>query len=283
MFSSAEESGSKDKNGIKMTTDDNYSEEIKIAERAASEAGSIIMALFKGKYDVHEKSKNNPVTTADIEANRKIREIIQGRFPDDGWLSEEDSDDTRRLAASRVWIIDPIDGTKEFIEGVPQFAVSIGLVVRGQAKVAVVYNPAEERLYRAVAGQGAEVNGERIRVTSRQEMQGALLLVSRSEPLRKFQVFVDRCEIQSVGSIAFRLAKVAGGDGDGTLTFRSIHEWDVCAGVLMVQEAGGKVVDGTGKALLFNQREAKHHGIVAANQKLTDGIQALVAKVLAQK
>jgi myo-inositol-1(or 4)-monophosphatase len=114
-------------------------------------------------------------------------------------------------------------------------------------------------------------------------MQGALLLVSRSEPLRKFQVFVDRCEIQSIGSIAFRLAKVAGGDGDGTLTFRSIHEWDVCAGVLMVQEAGGKVVDGTGKTLVFNQREAKHHGIVAANQKLTDGIQALVAKVLAQK
>ena len=266
-----------------MTTDDNYSEEIKIAERAASEAGSIIMALFKGKYDVHEKSKNNPVTTADIEANRKIREIIQGRFPDDGWLSEEDSDDTRRLTASRVWIVDPIDGTKEFIEGVPQFAVSIGFVVGGQAKVAVVYNPAEKRLYRAVAGQGAEVNGERIRVTSRQDMQGALLLVSRSEPLRKFQVFVDRCEIQSVGSIAFRLAKVAGGDGDGTLTFRSIHEWDVCAGVLMVQEAGGKVVDGTGKALVFNQREAKHHGIVAANQKLTDGIQALVAKVLAQK
>ena len=108
-----------------------YDEELNTAERAAREAGRIISTLFKGKFDVHEKSKNNPVTTADLEANRKIREILQGRFPEDGWLSEEDSDDARRLASSRVWIIDPIDGTKEFIEGVPQFAVSIGFVVAG--------------------------------------------------------------------------------------------------------------------------------------------------------
>jgi myo-inositol-1(or 4)-monophosphatase len=260
-----------------------YNEELNTAEGAAREAGLIISKLFKGKFDVHEKSKNNPVTTADLEANRKIREIIQGKFPEDGWLSEEDSDDARRLASSRVWIVDPIDGTKEFIEGVPQFAVSIGFVVRGRPKVSVIYNPVEDRLYRAVSGRGTELNGERIHVTSRQEMQGALLLVSRSEPLRKFQIFVDLCEIQSIGSIAYRLAKVAGGEGDGTLTFRSIHEWDICAGALMVEEAGGKVVDGDGKTLLFNRRETRHNGMVASNEKLTDEIQGLVATVLAQK
>jgi myo-inositol-1(or 4)-monophosphatase len=260
-----------------------YDEELSTAERAAREAGRIIAHLFKGKFDVHEKSKNNPVTTADLEANRKIREIIQGRFPDDGWLSEEDRDSASRLASSRVWIVDPIDGTKEFIEGVPQFAVSIGFVVGGRPKVAVIYNPVEERLYRAATGRGTELNGERIHVTSRHDVQGALLLVSRSEPLRKFQVFVDLCEIQSVGSIAYRLAKVAGGEGDGTLTFRSIHEWDVCAGALMVEEAGGKVVDGNGKTLAFNQRETRHHAIVAANDRLADEIQVLVARVLAQK
>lgn len=260
-----------------------YTEELNTAEQAAREAGQIIKKLFKGKFDVHEKSKNNPVTTADLEANRKIREILQGKFPEDGWLSEEDGDDSRRLASSRVWIIDPIDGTKEFIEGVPQFAISIGFVVAGRPQVAVIYNPVEDRLYRAAAGQGAELNGERIHVTGQRGLNGALLLVSRSEPLRKFQVFVDLCEIQSIGSIAYRLAKVAGGEGDGTLTFRSIHEWDVCAGVLIVEEAGGKVVDGNGKLLVFNRRETKHHGIVAANKTLTDGIQGLVAKVLAQK
>src|SRR5437899_5661546 len=171
-----------------------YREEMAAAERAAREAGSIIMGLFKGKFDVQEKSKNNPVTTADIEANQKIREIVRGRFPKDGWLSEEDKDSSHRLSLSRVWVIDPIDGTKEFIEGVPQFAVSIGFVVEGRPKVAVIYNPIEDRLYRAAAGQGAELNGERIRVAPRREIHGALLLVSRSEPLRKFQIFVDLCE-----------------------------------------------------------------------------------------
>jgi myo-inositol-1(or 4)-monophosphatase len=253
------------------------------AERAAREAGSIIMGMFKGKFDVEEKSKNNPVTTADLEANRKIREIIQEKFPEDGWLSEEDKDSAHRLGLSRIWVVDPIDGTKEFIEGVPQFAVSIGFVVDGRPKVAVVYNPAEERFYKAEAGQGATLNDRPIRVTPRNDIDGALLLVSRSEPRRKFQVFVDRCEIRPIGSIAFRLAKVGGGDGDGTLTFRSIHEWDICAGVLIVEEAGGMVTDGSGATMMFNRPEPRHRGVVAANATLAQGLQGLVAKVLAEK
>jgi myo-inositol-1(or 4)-monophosphatase len=260
-----------------------YQDELATAERAAREAGSIIMGLFKGQYDVHEKSKNNPVTSADLAANRKICEIIRGRFPRDGWLSEEDKDSSERLRASRVWVVDPIDGTKEFIEGVPQFAVSIGFVVDGRPEVAVVFNPAQDHFYQAAAGQGATLNGRPIHVTSRDQVDGALLLVSRSEPRKKFQVFVDRCAIEPVGSIAYRLAQVAGGKGDGTLTFRSIREWDVCAGVLMVEAAGGSVVDGNGKVLMFNQPEARHRGVVAANPVLAKGLQGLWAKAMAEQ
>jgi myo-inositol-1(or 4)-monophosphatase len=266
-----------------VKVDFEYRKEWATAERAGREAGSIIMGLYKGKFDVHEKGKNNPVTTADLAANARIREIICGTFPADGWLSEEDKDNSQRLQSSRVWVIDPIDGTKEFIEGVPQFAVSIAFVVDGRPKVAVVYNPAEERFYSAAAGQGAFLNGQSARVTSRREMKGALLLVSRSEPQRKFQVFVDLCEIKPIGSIAYRLAKVAGGDGDGTLTFRSIHEWDICAGVLMVEEAGGAVVDGNGNQLMFNRPEIRHRGVVAANETLTHGLQGLWATAMSEK
>jgi myo-inositol-1(or 4)-monophosphatase len=265
-----------------MTENFPYREELETAERAATQAGAAIMGLFKGKYDVQEKSRNNPVTSADLEANRIIREIIQRMFPTDGWLSEEDKDSGERLQASRVWVIDPIDGTKEFIEGVPQFAVSIAFVEHGRPKAAVVFNPAKNRLYKAAAGYGAFLNDQRIRVTPCQAIDGARLLVSRSEPQRKFQVFVDRCEIKPVGSIAYRLAKVAAGDGDGTLTFRSIHEWDICAGVLMVEEAGGKVVDGSGKVLRFNQREPRHHGVVAAHAPLSEGLQDLWVAAMAQ-
>ncbi len=261
-------------------TEFHYRDELEVAERAARQAGSVIMGLFKGKFEVQEKSKNNPVTTADLEANRTIRELIHGAFPKDGWLSEEDIDSSERLHESRVWVIDPIDGTKEFIEGVPQFAVSIAFVVAGRPKAAVVYNPARERFYKAAAGQGAFLNDQSIHVTARDEIDGALLLVSRSEPRRKFQVFVDRCEIKPIGSIAYRLAKVAAGDGDGTLTFRSIHEWDICAGVLMVEEAGGSVVDGGGSILMFNQPQTKHRGVVAANTALAQGLQGLWAQAM---
>jgi len=264
------------------TADFEYARELEAAERAGREAGSVIMGLFKGRFDIHEKSKNNPVTTADLEANASIREIIRSAFPSDAWLSEEDRDSSARLRSSRVWVIDPIDGTKEFIEGVPQFAVSIGFVVDGRTRVAVVYNPAKERFYRAVEGQGAYLNGKTIRVTPRQEIEGALLLVSRSEPQRKFRVFVDLCEIKRVGSIAYRLARVAGAAGDGTLTFRSIHEWDICAGALLIEEAGGAVIDGNGNRLTFNQPDARHRGVVAANATLARGLQGLWAAAMSE-
>jgi len=266
-----------------LTNPFEFSAELAAAETAARDAGALVMGLFKGKYDVHEKSKNNPVTTADLEANRIIREKIGACFPSDGWLSEEDQDNSRRLALSRVWVVDPIDGTKEFIEGVPQFAISIGFVVEGQPKVAVVFNPAKQRFYKAAAGQGAFLNDTPIHVTPRREIAGALLLVSRSEPQKKFQVFVDSCEIKPVGSIAYRLAKVAGGAGDGTITFRTIHEWDICAGVLMVEEAGGRVVDGAGERLVFNRQLPKHRGVVAANRGLSAGLQGLWAQAMGDK
>jgi myo-inositol-1(or 4)-monophosphatase len=265
---------------VTLTTTFEYERELAVAEQAAREAGLAIMSLFKGKFDIREKSKNNPVTTADLEANRIIRDKIHKSFPRDGWLSEEDADNSRRLALTRLWVIDPIDGTKEFIEGVPQFAVSIAFVVEGRPKIAVVYNPAEDRFYKAAAGQGAYLNEEAIRVTPRHDIDGALLLVSRSEPQKRFQVFVDRCDIHRVGSIAYRLAKVAGGDGDGTLTFRTIAEWDICAGVLMVEEAGGKVFDGNGNTMFFNRELPKHRGVVAANAMLAASLQGLWAAAM---
>ncbi len=266
-----------------MSVQNHFSEEVRTAEKAAREAGWIIMALYGKDYRIEEKGKGNPVTTADLEANRKIREIILGSYPGDGWLSEEDKDNLQRLDASRVWVVDPIDGTKEFIAGVPQFAVSIGLVMGGQPILGVVYNPVEEKLYRAVKGCGALLNGRPIRVSLREEVQGASLLVSRSEPRRKFQSFADLCRLEPVGSIAYRLARVAAGEGDGTLTFRSLHEWDVCAGVVIVEEAGGVVVDGNGKGLVFNQQDTSYRGIVASNEILTQTLKGMLAEVLNDK
>ncbi len=263
--------------------DENHlSEALKVAEGAAREAGETIMALYGTDYHIEEKAKGQPVTAADLEANLKIQEAILGLYPDDGWLSEESRDDPRRLKCSRVWIVDPIDGTKEFIQCIPQFSVSIGLVIDGRAALGVVYNPAEEKFYAAMRGGGARLNGSPIGVSIRKDPLGARLLVSRSEPSRRFTPFVDRYRLEPVGSIAYRLALVAGGEGDGTITFRSIHEWDVCAGALIVEEAGGVVIDGDGKRLDFNQPDPLIRGLVASNESLAPGIRELLATQLKQ-
>ena len=259
------------------------SQEIAAAELAAREAGAIVMALYGKDYDIREKSRGNPVTAADLEANRKIREIILERFPDDGWLSEEDLDNPKRRQVARVWVVDPIDGTKEFIEGVPQFAVSIALVIDGRPAVSVVYNPAAKKFFRAASGQGAMLNDQPIHVTLRTELDGSLLIVSRSEPRRKFTSFAEHCRIESVGSIAYRLALIAAGEADGTLTLRTIREWDICGGVLMVEEAGGLVLNGSGQQLVFNQESAAHSGVVASNQTLTPPLQGMLAQAMAQQ
>jgi myo-inositol-1(or 4)-monophosphatase len=258
-------------------------EEVAAAEKAAREAGAIVMGLYGKDYQIREKNRGDPVTAADLEANLRIREIILGQFPNDGWLSEEDVDNPKRRKVARVWVVDPIDGTKEFIEGVPQFAVSIALVIDGRPMVSVVYNPAAEQFFRAVSGKGAVLNDRRIHVASRAELDGSLLLVSRTEPRRKFRSFAEHCRIESVGSIAYRLALIAAGEGDGTLTLRTIHEWDICGGVLMVEEGGGMVLDGSGQRLVFNQETAAHRGVVASNRSLTGPLQEMLAQALARE
>lgn len=266
-----------------MISQNQFSQEFEIAEKAAKEAGWIIMSHYGKDYTIKEKGKGNFVTTADLEANQKIQEIILGRYPQDGWLSEENEDNFKRLKTSRVWVIDPIDGTKEFIQGIPQFTVSIALAVDGHPVVGVVYNPVKEQFYRAVKGCGALLNDCQIHVSSREEVQGASLVVSRSEPGRRFQTFVDICRLERVGSIAYRLAKVAGGECDGTLTFRSLHEWDICAGVLIVREAGGVVVDGDGKELKFNQPDPLFRSIVASNRVLTQAMHGMMSKIMSER
>jgi myo-inositol-1(or 4)-monophosphatase len=270
------------KGKIKVTTENDFSEELETAERAAREAGAIIMGYFGKDYVIEQKSKNNPVTTADLEANKKIQEILLGRYPDDGWLSEESKDDLNRLKTPRVWVIDPIDGTKEFIEKIPQFAVSIGLVVAGRTTVGVVYNPAQEKFYKAAKGLGATLNGRPIHVSTRAKVEGASLVVSRSEPRKRFQPFAELCNVQPVGSIAFRLALVAGGEGDGMLTFRALHEWDVCGGVAIVEEAGGIVIDGQGNDVVFNRQDSLCRGLVASNPTLGRTLHGMLVKSLAE-
>jgi len=159
-------------------------DDLNIALEASKGAGDIIMKYYKHDYEIKEKSYHNPVTTADNEADDFLKKKLLDARPDYGWLSEETVDSKERLTKKKVWIVDPIDGTKEFIEGVPQFVVSIGLVDNGKPVVGILYNPATNETFYASHGCGSFLNEERFEVTKKDSIKEMTILNSRSENRR---------------------------------------------------------------------------------------------------
>ena len=237
-------------------------------------AGDAVMPYFNGaRYHVREKSRGNPVTSADLEADRRMKEVILQAFRGDAWLSEEEADSLDRLSKSRVWIIDPIDGTKEFIEKVPEFALSVGFVVDGEPEAAVVFNPAKKEIFRAWRGGGTFRNDRRVRVSTQQNPQRSVILASRSDYKQgKYKDLEPFFSLKPVGSIAYRLAQVAAGLAEATFTLKNTSEWDVCAGCLLVAEAGGIVTNEKGLPLKFNRPDVRIGGVLASNPSLHEKI-----------
>jgi myo-inositol-1(or 4)-monophosphatase len=257
-----------------------FARERELAERAARAAGAIVRRYYEGGVGVTEKAPDNPVTRADLEANACIRALVAAAFADDGWLSEETADSAERLRKRRVWVVDPLDGTKEFLQHIPEFCVCIALVEDGRPVVAVEYNPAADRLYAAVRGQGTTVNGVPAHVSRTARVPDALVLASRSEDQRgEWEAFKGRVRVQLTGSVAYKLAELATGAGDATFTLTPKNEWDICAGTLLVEEAGGRVTGLDGAPLVFNQRETLRAGMIASNRVLHDALRALIADV----
>lgn len=221
-------------------------------------AGALIRHIRGEDLDVREKPGEGPVTRADREADAFLRRELL-RLEPCGWLSEETADDPGRLARPRVWVVDPLDGTIEFVAGRPEFAVAVGLVELGRPVLGVIHNPATGDMAWAERGGGAFRNGKRVRVA-----EGAVMAASRTEIARgEFDALGDRWELRPMGSTAWKLWLVAAGEAAVTLSRGPKSEWDVCAGALLVEEAGGRATDVLGGALRFNRERPRVHGILA--------------------
>jgi len=246
-----------------------WTRELSVAVDAARAAGSIIRRWYDRAYTVRDKGHDSPVTDADVEANQRIRDIIRTAFPDDGWLSEETRDSAERLGRARVWIVDPLDGTKEFIKRIPEFCVCVALAEDGVASVGVSYNPVREELVAGARGQGVTLNGQPARVSAEASLSAARVLVSRSEVERgEWAEFESTVRIELTGSVAYKLALIAAGRGDATFSLTPKNEWDVCAGAALITAAGGWITDRYGHPLRFNQRQTRLPGIIASNGRL---------------
>lgn len=255
--------------------------ELEVVCAAVKEAGDAILRIADEHYQTTAKSVDRTVVTkADLEADRILQETLRSEFPDYGWLSEETKGDPKRFSASRVWIVDPLDGTREFVLKIPEYAVSVGLVEDGVPVLGVVYSPLNRELYAAVKGQGATLNGEPIHC-DRKLSGKPVVEVSRSDIEKgRFTAFVDDLELRPCGSIAYKLARAATGCVDATLSITPKNEWDIAGGVILVSEAGGRVTDLSGEDYVFNRENTLVDGVIAATQEAYEPIKSLTDAVL---
>ena len=231
--------------------------ELKIAKEAAIEAGGLILNYYKSDYEIKDKGYHNPVTTADHAADTRLKEILTEARSDYGWLSEETVDSPDRLNKDRTWVVDPLDGTKEFIEGVPHFVVSVALVENGNPIIGVLFNPVTKELFTASNGEGAFLDDNPIRCSTKNEVGDMVILNSRSETTRGLWKPFDSAfgELRAIGSVAYKLGLTAAGKADIFASLRPKNEWDICAGNCIINEAGGKLIDLKGNRVIFNQKK----------------------------
>jgi myo-inositol-1(or 4)-monophosphatase len=232
-------------------------------EEALEAAVSAISPFIPGETKVDFKQGDDPVTEADKVANGVLRAILVRNG--EGWLSEESADDLTRLKKTRVWVVDPIDGTREFVAGIPEWCISIGLIEKGQTIAGGICNPATGETFLGSPGCGVIYNGERTCVSQRKTLSGAKVLASRSEVKRgEWDRFRNGpFAIRPMGSVAYKLALVAAGLADATWTLSPKHEWDVAAGIALVNAAGGSAQELGTSFLRFNNRNCLLPNLVA--------------------
>jgi myo-inositol-1(or 4)-monophosphatase len=253
------------------------------ARAAVRAAGAIAMAQFGTAHRRWEKGPGQVVTEADLAVDALLAARLRPLEPAAAWLSEESVDDGGRLAAERVWVVDPIDGTRSFAEGVPEFTICVGLVERGRPILGLVLNPATDELFEAALGGPALLNGRPVAVAGRAGLAEARIVVSRTEQRRRrFDALLPAAEITTIGSLAYKLCLVAAGRFDGYVTWRRCHDWDIAGAMAVLAAAGAVVSERDGAPIGLNRPEPRHAGLVAAAPALHDAILAATRAHLAE-
>ena len=207
------------------------------------------------------------MTEADLAVDEYLASVLPLARPGYGWLSEESEDSDQRLDRNRVFIVDPIDGTRSFASGANTWAHSLAVAQAGQITAAVVYLPLRKKLYTAALGQGAKLNGKPLKVSAQANLKGASVLSTKANMEDRFWPNgIPEFDREHRPSLAYRLALVAEGQFDAMFTFRPSWEWDIAAGALLISEAGGRITDQVGNELVFNGADALLNGIIAGGE-----------------
>jgi len=254
-----------------------FEKELMMVTEVVRKAGEAIVRIADEHYKVGAAQADRTVVTeADLEADRILRECLMGQFPEYGWLSEETKGDASRFDRKRVWIVDPMDGTREFVMRNPEYVVSVALVENGKPVLGVIYNPLSGDLYEATIGSGTRLNGKPVLCNHPYDGK-AMVEVSRSDIEKgRFSQYESDLDLLPCGSIAYKLARLSVGLADSTLSVTPKNEWDIAAGVILVKEAGGVVTDLAGQEYVFNQKDTLVNGVIAASKQAYQSIKRLV-------
>jgi myo-inositol-1(or 4)-monophosphatase len=258
-----------------------YADILKRIEAALEAARTVFSRFTPGAIETEYKIGHDPVTEADRSVDAVLRQNLLRE--DEGWLSEESVDDVSRLSKRRVWVVDPLDGTREFVAGIPEFCISIGLVEDGRPVAGGICNPATQETIIGAIDCGILYNGNPASPSQRTTLKGSLILASRSELKRgEWQQFQSGdYEIRPMGSVAYKLALVAAGRADITFTLTPKNEWDVAAGAALVTSAGGFVATLDNAPLRCNNRNPLLSGLLASGPLLSEQLLAVVQPHLA--
>jgi myo-inositol-1(or 4)-monophosphatase len=236
-------------------------------QAAVTEAAKLALSKFRNNVRTWNKANASPVTEADLAVDQFLRERLTGIDPSIGWLSEETVDVPERLLKDRLWIVDPIDGTRSFVAGREDWAICAALVERGRPVAAVVEVPATGESFAAISGGGATRNGQKISVSTRVAFDRAV--IARPAKLNDAVAAAgNRVQAEHIHSIAVRLSRVASGEIDAALARANANDWDLAAADLLVHEAGGKITDADGRVPVYNLATHIHGALIAAGSEL---------------
>jgi myo-inositol-1(or 4)-monophosphatase len=249
------------------------SDDLALIREAAAEGAAIAMRYFRKSPDVFWKG-SSPVTEADYAVDRFLRETLTAARPDYGWLSEETADSPERLERNRAFVVDPIDGTRGFMEGKTTWCVSVAVVEAGRPVAGVLDCPATGEVFMAALGGGATLDGQPIAVakpSDRPVLAGPRVMVEALDPSAATHPYIP--------SLAYRLALVASGRIHATFVKENSHDWDLAAADLILTEAGGEVVDSEGRPLIYNKAGTRHGRLAAGSGALLDGMTAVLRRL----
>ena len=256
-----------------MPAPDNAVADLALLEESVRKAGAIARSYFGGSFKRWDKGRGNPVTEADLAVDKFLGEHLRAARPEYGWLSEETEDDTSRLSARAVFVVDPIDGTVAFMKGRPHFTICAGIVCDGIAVAGAVYNPITEECFTARIRGGAFLNGDPILVSDRDRVEGCRMLGDK--PMFEHAAWRNSpnvpwppMHIETRNSIAYRMALVAAGGFDAMMALSAKHDWDLAAAEIIVREAGGLATSHTGARFSYNGSTTLQPSVVAAGPVL---------------